>query len=54
MTWERERKRLCEWCRHENELHDNHPDQRVPKELVPGVYLCSDCADCAIEAVKHG
>lgn len=54
MIWDRQRKKLCEWCNHDNELHDYHPDQRVPKEVQPGRYVCSDCADCAIQAVRNG
>jgi hypothetical protein len=54
VTWHRERNRLCEWCHHDNELHDNQADQRVPKEVEPGVYICSDCADCALKVVRNG
>lgn len=54
MTWVRERNRLCEYCRHEDEVHDLHPDQRVPKEVEQGSFACSDCADCAIREVRSG
>jgi hypothetical protein len=51
-TWA---KSVCEYCWHDDELHDLGPSQRTPKLMgdVSGTmkYACSDCADCAREAV---
>jgi superfamily II helicase len=53
MTWVRNQRGLCEYCYHDDDLHDFNADQRVPKKTESG-YVCSDCADCAIKEVRHG
>jgi superfamily II helicase len=46
--------RICQFCWHDNELHDYTPDKRVPKEVQPGKYMCLDCASCDVERVGVG
>lgn len=48
MNWKDE---ICQFCWHDDDLHEFGPSQRTPKEHGSG-YVCSDCVVCEKETVN--
>ena len=39
---------LCKYCFHPDEDHDRGPDQRTPRAVRRGEYVCTDCVSCEL------
>lgn len=40
---------FCDFCHHDEELHEFGPDRRTPKQVIGRKYICSDCVNCEKE-----